>query len=303
MFDQLVCRVVERGLEYTIVRPGISFCLIYSTPAEMIAPAVADILEEYMAFIPQGALQAYLAADGTWKQANKRVFGSTLRKLRSIESGNYAEFHFGQEPLANVGDFGAHFKGGPLADDFFPNESCTLYLEFPLSYSDPGCADRLVEFVKNIALMCRFDSGYCGYAFKHLHMTFCSESYEFIGRLAMRYAGFDICNDVIGLHARGKISNVSWLNLFGEQISRELGGIDEIRKNLVESMVAQSLNEGVFVRAADVPIVGDVNRGAADVKPLQRLAELTKEIRLKVDNIGPREPEFAERWLSRFDEL
>ena len=50
--------------------------------------------------------------------------------------GEYAEFHLGQEPLDNVGDFGSHFKGSPLNKSFYPLETCLLYLEFPADLPD-----------------------------------------------------------------------------------------------------------------------------------------------------------------------
>jgi hypothetical protein len=57
-----------------------------------------------------------------------------------------------------------------------------------------------------------------------------------------------------------------------------------------------------MVKAADAPIVGDVNRGSPDVTAgLRKLAALTRPLRVERDRVGPDDPDFARRWLSRFD--
>lgn len=300
--DRLTVRVVERGVEYTIVRPGIVLCLFFAEPALVLAPAVADILEAYVRFIPPGALQSFLAADGTWKKATRKTFTTTLGKLRAIRAGEYAEFHLGQEPLASVGQYGAHFKAGPLADDFFPLEDCVLYLEFPADPAEVGGVERLVGFVEEIVRLHPFDSGHCGFAFKHLHMTFRREAFKAIGAMAMRYMGFDVQNDYVRKYARHRIANVSWLTLLGNRIVAELGGTDALRDGLADVARLTDVGAGVMVRASERPIVADVNRGATDAGPLRRLATVTRALRVEVANLGPDDPTFAERWLGRFDD-
>jgi hypothetical protein len=58
-----------------------------------------------------------------------------------------------------------------------------------------------------------------------------------------------------------------------------------------------------LLRASELPIVGDVNVGAADAEPLKRLAPLVRSIRQRppVFGLGPEDPDFANAWLSRFD--
>ena len=200
-----------------------------------------------------------------------------------------------------MGGYGAHFYGSPLNDEFYPLEDCILYLEFPADLSEFTDVDQFLEFVKKVALLCEFDSGYCGYAFKHLQMSLRHEAFEAIGKMAMRYIGFDICNDVVRLVARGRVCNLSWLTLFGNQITAKLGGANEIRKNLPDVMNVFEFGSSVMIRATDAPIVGDVNRGAIDAGPLRRLSEITLNLRVETPNLGPDDPDFAERWLSRFD--
>jgi len=300
-FERLVTRVVERGIEYAIVRPGVSLCLLYPEPAEVISSSIADILDKYLEFISPQTLGTYQSRDGTWKKASARTFNSIKKQLHTVGPGEHAEFHLGQEPLANVGSYGAHYEGSTLDDEVLTLQDNLLYLEFPEDVCDEAGADELLEFVTEVAQMQRFDSGYLGYAFKHLLMTFRSQSFAAISQNAMRYIGFDISSDNVRFDARGRVCNVSWVTLFGEGITNELGGVNEIRQSLPDAMRVIDLDPGVLVRASENPIVGDVNRGAEDVAPLRRLAELTRELRLEVPNLGPDDPTFAERWLNRFD--
>jgi hypothetical protein len=259
---------------------------------------MADVLERYIGFIPPGALQTYLAADGSWKHLDKRALNKAFSSLRAIGTGDFAEVHFGQEPAANVGSFGVHFKASPLQDPFYPNETCSLFLEFPVDLPDPG---GLIEFARGIATFHPFDSGHCGYAFKHLHMTFRNQAFEEIGKLALRYVGFDISADQVRRRARGHVCNVSWLNFFGKEITAELGGGARILHDLAGVAAVQELGPGLMIQSTDLPIVGDVNRGALDAAPLRHLAAITRPVRLQIANLGPNDPDFALRWLSRFD--
>ena len=299
--DQITTRIVKGGVEYTIVRPGISLCLLYGESAVTLAPAVARILEQYIRFVPPASLQTYLTADGTWKKMNSRTLDTTLRTLRSISPDEYAEFHFGQEPVRNVGDFGAHFYAGPL-EKSRPTRDAALYLEFPADVT-AFTLDQLVDFVRAIACSHPFDSGHCGYAFKNLQMSLRREAFKAIGRMAMRYIGFDVSNDLVRLEARGRVCNVSWLTLLGREITAKLGGVGELRRQLADAVDVAECGTGTVIRATSVPIVGDVNRGAKEIAMLRRLAEITRSVRVEADNLGPDDPNFAHRWLNRFEAL
>jgi hypothetical protein len=299
--QKLTCVVRDGGAPHTVVRPGITLCLFYAEPAWKVAPAVADILEAYIAFVPTGALQTYLAPDGRWKKATQRTFNSTLEGLRTTKKKENAGFNFGQEPLATVGNYGAHFTASPMDDPFFALETAVLYLEFPPELSRVTDTDQFIEFVRTVCLMHPFDSGYCGLAFKYLHLTFLEEAFDAIGKWALRYIGFSVDYDFVRMYARGHVYNVSWLTLLGRDLVGKLGGAAAIRAKLAGLPDVAELGSGVMIRAAEAPIVGDVNRGAADAAGLRKVAQITKPLRIAVDNIGPDDEQFASRWLSRLD--
>jgi hypothetical protein len=300
--DQLIRRTEIGGAEFTILRPGITLCLFYAQPAATLAPVVADLVEEYRRFIPAGALQSYYSPAGTWKKANERAMRAVLDELRAARSGDYAEVHLAQEPLRSVGDYGMHFHASPLDDLNYPREVSVFYLEFPADLSTFTNKPDFIDFVRRVALATPFDSGYCGYAFKQLQVSFRREAFKEIAKLAMRFVGFDVGNDLVRFEARGRVCNVSWLTLFGADITAKLGGTDAIYRALPNVSAITPLDGGVLVQAADEPIVGDVNRGAADTAPLRALAALTRDLRLDVPNLGPDDADFAPRWLGRFDD-
>ncbi len=237
-------RTPER--EYLIVRPGISICMIYDEPASSIGADIAKILEMYLAFVPSGSLQTYLSNSATWKKLSQSVMSKKIGALRQLRAGAFAGFHFGQEPLANVGEYGAHFKAGPLTDDFFDREANILYLEFPLSYAEGEHAHRLATFFELVVNVRPPDSGYCGYAFKHLLMTFTKEAIDFISQKCMRFIGFDFPEDAIRLWVRGRIYNISWLTVLGRNVLAELGGREAVQRSLDLPLETKVVGDGLF---------------------------------------------------------
>lgn len=299
--ERVTRSVVLGGTEYTFLRAGVTLCLLYPQPARTLAPVVADILQDYLDFVPDGALQTYLSASGTWRRATGRTITTTLRELRGIDPEHYAEFHFGQAPPRNVGQFGAHFNASPPNRSGRPTNNASLYLEFPADLETFTSIEDFVDFVRKVALRCEFDSGFCGYAFKHLHMSLRREAFKEIDKMAMRYLGLDLSNDLIRRGPAGQIYNVSWLTLLGPSITAHLGGPTRLRAELPDVRDIEQVGPAVMIRASEAPILGDVDQGAPDVAPLRKLALLTRPLRADLPNLGPDDPGFAARWLARLD--
>ena len=53
-YDKLTRQLILGGIEYTVVRPGTSLCLLYAEPAERIAPSITEMLEGYLVYRPNG---------------------------------------------------------------------------------------------------------------------------------------------------------------------------------------------------------------------------------------------------------
>jgi hypothetical protein len=300
-FGKLVQTMKDEGEELILARPGISVMLFYDTPVGKLGGTIAAILKDYLAFIAPHSMEKYYGGS-TYKKLTPKVINSTFDELRALEEDDeFLEFHFGPGYDPGLG-YAVHFKGSALADDEdLPNETNLLTLEFPPTFLTTKKPDEFIDFVVRNADRQKFHSGIAGYAFQHPVMVLREEALEAIAKAAMRYRGFDISNDDIRDDLKGHIYSVSWLNLLSSRMVKELGGLDKLRRALPKGGSLVEMKHGVLVRLAPLPIIGDVNQGGADLKPLKDFAKIVKPLRVQVDYLGSDDDLFAEKWLSRFD--
>jgi len=300
--DELTQTVRLRSGTYVAVRPGLTIYLAFPEPIQTLGPWVASIIERYAAFIKPDVLGTYLASNGAWKPLSSGVLSRDLKELGSIPPDHeFVEYHYGDGEPGNAGAFGVHFAGSHLQNGHTPLEENAIFLQFPHDFLERRSREAFIGFVADIAGSRSFGSGTVGYGFQQLYLTHRSDAYMAIGSMASRYVGVDINSDVARRYSRGRVSNVAWLTLLGAAIVDLLGGEDEIRRALPPPFEVRSLPTGLLIAAAEHPIVGDVESGAEDARPLRVLATLTRRLRIKAPNLGPPGDEFASRWLSRFD--
>ena len=288
--------------EFIIVRPGISLDLYSEVPLSDLGPAVADILDQYFAFIPPKSLETYYASNGTYKKLTPRVIGTTLKTLRAIPKGyEFYEFHFGQGPEGGVGRYATHFIGTWLADKKrYPLETNLLTLEFPADQLDRAPAEDFLGFLDRALAIFPYVSGNVGFAFQH-PQTFSSEARAAIGRLMPRFLGFDPsypnCRDNMSGHS----PSAHWINLIGPTLVDKLGGSEAIRATLPAAVEVRPAGPGLLIRGATQPPVGDVNRGAKDIEFLPDVARTLRPVRFEISgfqvNVDPK------AWLGRFDTI
>jgi len=302
-WNPLINTLEDEGEKFTIVRPGLTLFFNSPRPVQELGPTAAAALERYLAFIPPGGVDHYLASSGEYKKINPRTLPATLKRLREVDADTeWEEFHFTQGVSGGVGDYGAHFNASNRSDkDDLPLETNVLLLEFPTDQLTRTPPDAFLEFAVGVANLIGVNSGVGGYAFKYPQMIFDDEAREFIAAKALRYLGLDISYLDVREDLAGRIHNVSWLTFLGPSVLDELGGQAALRKALPKDFAFIALQEGLVIRAAEQPMVGDVNRGAPDVGPLRKLAAVTKPVRLDTDYLGVDDDLFAGRWLKRLD--
>jgi len=301
-FDKLIQTFEDEGEKLVIVRPGISLSLFYSEPVGRLGPAVADIVEDYLAFIAPRTLDQYYAPSAVYKPFGAKVLQATLQGLRAGEEDDeFYEFHFG--PGLAVGSGCAiHFKGSALADEEdFPRETNLLTLEFPSDFLRHKSPQAFFGFVVRTADRFPFHYGIAGHAFQHPVMVFRDEAHEAIARLAMRYLGFDLSYEDVRDDLRGHVHNVSWITLLGRPLLDKLGGLAPLRAGLGAGIPVVELRHGAAIVACETPPVGDVNRGAQDLQPLKEVARQLRPLRLEPELLGAEDDVFAARWLARLD--
>jgi hypothetical protein len=301
-FDKLIQTLDDDGEKLVLVRPGVSVSLFYEQPVGRIGPAVADILEDFIAFIAPRKLDQYYAPSAVYKRLTPKVVEATLQGLRAgDEDDEFFEFHFG--PGLDTGSGCAiHFKGSELADEEdFPRETNLLTLEFPPDILEHKSPQEFFGFIVRTADRSPFYYGIAGYAFQHPVMVLGDEAHEAIARLAMRYRGFDISYEDVRDDLRGHVHNVSWITLLGRSLLGSLGGLPELRRQLPTGMPVVELAHGVAIVACEEPPVGDVNHGAADLQPLKPVAKALRSLRLEPEYLGADDDAFAAKWLARLD--
>jgi hypothetical protein len=288
--------------EFLIVRPGLSLALYSEVPLPALGPAVADVLEQYLAFVPPKSLETYYAANGTYKKLTPRVMTSTLKTLRAVPKGySFFEFHFGQGPEGGVGLYAAHFVGTLLADPKrYPLETNLLTLEFPADQLERAPEADFIGFVARAAETFPYVSGNAGYAFQH-PQTFSSEARKAIGALMPRYLGFDPSYPHCRDEMRGHSPSADWINLIGPTLVDQLGGAATVRAALPAAVEVRPAGAGLLIRGATRPPVGDVNRGAKDIEFLPDVARLLRPVRFEIS--GFQAAVDAAAWLARFDSL
>ena len=262
---------------------------------------MAQALEVYLEFIPDGTLQTYFANNGTYKQYTTRQLNKDLKILRNIPEGYEAFlFEYSQGVNGEVGTHAAYFYGTLLDLPERPLETNLLRMEFPHDVLDDVGIERFIDFVVTIANLVPLESGNVGYAMKRSQL-YKNDVSPLVNQFLPRYIGFDPSYEDVRDEAKGHTFSAHWINLFGEELTKRLGGQEVIRKALPEADIRQ-LDHTLLVRGVKLPPIGDVNRRAPDIGCLPDLARLMIPTRLDITGFG--EPNFDPMpWLARYDKM
>ena len=161
---------------------------------------------------------------------------------------------------------------------------------------------QIVEWVVSVAEITPFETGQFGYCFNQLQRTWTSEADEFIGRMAMRFRGFDILEPQMAREARGLVPNCSWLTLLGDGVVEKLGGERAIHSAVSPAVTLRRIRGGLLLVAGELPPVGDVNRRALDLGPVKEVARVTKPARVTKRVLFYGAEAFRHNWVNRFDD-
>jgi Protein of unknown function (DUF3396) len=289
-----------RSGEYCAVRVGVTLVVYYAKPMRELAEVVQRLIDLYLSFVPDHSIQSMLSTTGVWREFSKQSLSAGLRKL-AADGADYRSIHLGSEASANVGEYGFHFFGSNFSKiDVSPRETCAAIFEFPAGALARDSKGRFEEFVVAVAESETFESGYGGYAFKHLFETWRDQALPWIGQRAQRYLGLDISYDSFRRAARGRVINVSWITLLGGGVTQALGGAKYISEQLSSEVRVRSLTTGLLLVAGESAPIGDTNRGVQDIRLLKEVALLTKSVRGRME-IGFGSDAFRRGWLDRFD--
>jgi len=303
VLDQFVRTIRSFGEEKVLVRPALTINLFYPQPVGQLGPYVAEVLERYINFVPSDSLTSYIAEDGTIRKLSSGVIKRSIKNLRAIPlDAELDEYHFGQGEDGAVGQYAFSFIGDSLRDtQHFPHKTNWLYMQFPVEFLQSVTAERFIGFVTDISRPVPFSSGVAGHGFAYtVNGPNEAKAMRAITQMAMRLLAFDINYSRMREYVLDRIYTVSWLNLWGQQIVTSLGGSDAVKATLAELEVID-LGHGLLVRASEVPLLGDANRGAKDIVSLTTLDALTRRLRPQTNKLGSENETFAPKWMARLN--
>lgn len=296
MTNDLKLYLKMRSGEYCAARVGVTLVLYYAKSVQELADIVPEMYRLYTSFIPKGALKSLAGVKGGWLKTSKRALMSRFNQLHK-EGIDFTSISLSSAEPGHVGDYGFHFFGSDLCHiQYYPRETCSFIMEFPFEIPQ----EHFLEFVTAAASITDFESGYGGYAFKHLHLTWRGQALDWISGLSLRYLALDISNDSFDSVARRRVVNISWITLLCNDLTADLGGKERIREQLSPEIRMQSLVNGTMLIAGDILPIGDTKGDLEDIRWLKEVAVLTKPVRAKME-IGFGSPVFRQTWLNRLD--
>ncbi len=302
-FEQLTRTKLVDGRDHVLVRPGLVLVLYCNVPIPSIGPHIANAIDAYLSVIHPNTLQTYFAENGTYRNLTSARITKDLKALRKLP--NDLEYFFLEYSQGINGEVGTHailFDGNPFDDETLPLETNLLRLEFPYNLLDNLDLETFVEFILMIAKLVPFQSGNAGYSLKRSQL-FMPASTQQINQLLPRYLAFDPSFDDAREEMRGCTPSAHWINLLDSDLVEKIGGIKAIEKALPSADIRQ-LENGILIRVAMLPPIGDINRNAKDIGCLPDLARLMRPTRFEVEGFGqPADVFDAMTWLARYDEM
>lgn len=173
---------------------------------------------------------------------------------------------------------------------------------FPFGILDKVGVEELIAFVVEIAEMVPFQSGNVGYAF-HQDMIRPDDAMAAVVKWLPRYLGFDPSYELVTLDMKGCTPSAHWINFLSDKMVKKVGGAKAIKAALPACDV-RVLENGIFVRAARLPPIGDVQRNSSDIGFLPDVARLLRPTRIALEAMGmPTKTFDSLAWLARFDDL
>lgn len=278
---------------------ALSMFMYFAADVHAIAGRLADGVEIYVGALPQGALTWYATASGAWKAWSPRILQRDLKLLRAYPAEeDELEIDYDSNPMP--GPYGLALHGSDLKAKFEANGVNALRVDLPVTAAGVEGQEATLSLFKALIRACQPQSVNIGLAFKRTSGTH-DDATKGVNALLMRYVGFDPCYRDARDSLSGRIFTAHWINYIDGELCHALGGANQIRSKLAGCDV-ESLADGLWIRSAERPGIGDVNRGATDLGWMPEVARVLKPIRAEFHAFG--RPDFdASRWMRRLDDL
>jgi hypothetical protein len=208
----------------------------------------------------------------------------------------------------HAGDFGEIGPHSFALDGYGASDRrvSAVDIRLPVSVLGEEPFDSLVARLNALARHLDF---LCGTAGLMLHATpFGRERlWPQMKKVVVRYEGVepDIVEDGECTADFG-ITGVNWLTFVGPEYLEPLGGLESVKSAAAnrKSVAAYDVGRGLALRAGDRPVLGDRNKGAADLAPYREVYDIVKRA-IVADPKYPFDEEYFDgdetvAWVHRF---
>jgi hypothetical protein len=302
---------LRNGKPCTTVTPGLAVVLYTDVALSTATAAAADVLEAYLDFVPAHALAAtFVFGDDAHGDA-LLPFDAQRRQqlLHDLRDGPPCVDDEGWDFVltgaldGQASGHGVRFRGTTVPDpEDYPDETSLLRLELPWNLLDTVDVEAVVDFIHRVARLFPFCTGHAGFSF-HNTVVFEAQARAEVATLVPQLLGFDSAYDWMSVYMGGHAAPAHWVQLLDTRSVERLGGRARLAAALPKCRLTD-LPNGLMIRAAKLPPVGDTTRGAADLGRLPALARALAPLAYDdPSEVGLGDEAAGNAYLRRFDSL
>jgi hypothetical protein len=280
-------------------------------PTGVECAAVSDVVSRYFSLIPEDAVLQRILVDeveGEPSEADVRFAELSPTFLEDL-AAEYDQA-FGQtDESEHVVRFAPPYDLGPTGfsamsffamppDPVFSNWRNLMSFDLELLFAQ-SCIEDVYRFVIDIASAF---PGCCLTAAAALNLPAGIDQLLMsdINARLFRFIALDVNYHATHYSIGDRVPFAAWLTYLNQSQIEQVGGLSIISTALTNESL-QVLSNGALLRAARLPPIGDVNRGAADIGWLPRFDRLLADVICKDRETFRRfSSEDASRWFDRF---
>ncbi len=259
---------IELPSGYVRAREGLHLTFYLPPRHPEFAEDVLRAVELYLRYVGREALGRYATEEGEWEALDEQGWSFIQRKLRErrcplaeLKEDNHAGYRYA-----------FYYKGKDeeyLTRMSKPDAMCEATFWLPSEYLEEHGPRRVHELTIELASLLPVRSGFCGLTFiGDVGMT---PVLQQLGYYWKRYPGFDAPGPTRHSWDIGKrITGPHWVNILGQPVLRELGGVEGLRERLKspETTVQELPGDKVAITLGAWPEAGDMEKG--EVLPAYR---------------------------------
>ncbi len=274
--------------------PTVSIAIYFDKFAHEISKQIAQAINKYVSFVGFENLKQYVANNGYFRALTKTKFKRDIALLQDYPVdlvGISLEYNSREDGLP--GPYGVYVFLRDEALDTFPLQANMLRLDFDCSVINLNNVEDFVLFYQELLQELPFQSSNAGYSFKRVEALE-NIATPGVSRKIRRYYGFDPGYESVRYDMKNSVFSAHWLNGIDDILVDKIGGIESIKNKMTSTQLIEIPN-GIILRGAKMPPVGDINHNAPDIGSLPEISRVLKPLRIEF--------EMFDGWLARFDEM